>query len=478
MLGKAWLIRMSKVGRGISIVILVCMVLFCEIVAYTGVGSDITIQSTGGRLSNPDDTLRVWYADEEFSDYMASVSLAFYEETNIRVIPTLVSGLEYLEAIYDISLEEGNYPDLYIATNDVLEKAYLSGLATEIADVNNVVSLDGYPQTALNAVTYNDKLVAYPLSFETSIFLYNKTYLYDMARSVIMLAEYEEMLPEDPTAEFYVEEPSEEEIAAMAAELVPETLDDILMLANSYDAPSQVEAVLEWDVTDVFYNYFFVGSSINMGGQYGDDITQIELYNEDALVSLQLYQNMQQFFSIDADEVTYETVVQDFIDGKIVFAFVTTDAIEQIEDAKEDGIFVYEYEIGAIPNINEEIQAQSMSVTNAVVVNGFSTNQELANELAEFIAVTSSDSLYDMSGKIAAKSGISYENVQLLDTFIEYEASVPITKMMEASNFWVQLEICMNRVWSMEDVEEQLRILSETIMTQVTGETYIQEPIG
>lgn len=215
-----------------------------------------------------------------------------------------------------------------------------------------------------------------------------------------------------------------------------------------------------------------------MGGQYGDDITQIELYNEDALVSLQLYQNMQQFFSIDADEVTYETVVQDFIDGKIVFAFVTTDAIEQIEDAKEDGIFVYEYEIGAIPNINEEIQAQSMSVTNAVVVNGFSTNQELANELAEFIAVTSSDSLYDMSGKIAAKSGISYENVQLLDTFIEYEASVPITKMMEASNFWVQLEICMNRVWSMEDVEEQLRILSETIMTQVTGETYIQEPIG
>ena len=54
----------------------------------------------------------------------------------------------------------------------------------------------------------------------------------------------------------------------------------------------------------------------------------------------------------------------------------------------------------------------------------------------------------------------------------EYETSIPITKMIEASNFWVQLEICFTKIWEGEDVNSNLRQLSEQIMTQVTGEPF------
>ena len=52
--------------------------------------------------------------------------------------------------------------------------------------------------------------------------------------------------------------------------MIPATIDDILTFANSYDAPEQVEAVFKWDVADIFYNYFFVGNYIDVGGPTGD----------------------------------------------------------------------------------------------------------------------------------------------------------------------------------------------------------------
>lgn len=463
----------------ISVVVLGIILVFCIVGAFyeSDKYHEVVESEVGITLSVPSDTLRVWYADESLSDYMASMALAFYEKTNIRVIPTLTSGVEYLERIYTASIAQSDYPDLYIATNDTLEKAYLAGIAIEIKDSESLVTTETYPSSALYAVTYHDKVIGYPLSFETSVFVYNKTYMADIARNVIKLEEYAKMLEEDASAEYVVEEPSDSVVLAKANEIVPMTFSDILGLANLYDAPEQVEAFFEWDASDVFYNYFFIGNSMNIGGLSGDDITQIEIYNQEAITSLQMYQRMQEFFSIDTTETTYTSVVEDFVQGKIVFMIGGTDIVSIMEEAQKSGEFAYEYEVTVLPDINDKIPAQSMSVTNAVVVNGLSEKQDLANELARFIAIEHSEKLYGLSGKIPAKKNIAYENPQINNTLSEYERSVPITKMIELSNFWIQLEACMMRVWALENVEEQLRLLSEQIMTQVTGEPYVQEKL-
>ena len=122
-------------------------------------------------------TVTLWYTDETLEDYLASVALDYLEEYDIRIVPVLKSGLEYLEAVNSASLNEENAPDLYIISNDSLEKAYLTGLAVEIEDERGVVTADNFPRTALDAVTYQEKLVAYPLYFETSALVYSSTYL-------------------------------------------------------------------------------------------------------------------------------------------------------------------------------------------------------------------------------------------------------------------------------------------------------------
>lgn len=95
----------------------------------------------------------------------------------MRVIPVLTSDSEYLEALNQASLHSTQIPDAFILSNDSLEKAYLSGLASRITDEAGICNEDHFPGTALSAVTYKDKLVAYPYYYKTSALLYNKTYL-------------------------------------------------------------------------------------------------------------------------------------------------------------------------------------------------------------------------------------------------------------------------------------------------------------
>ena len=59
----------------------------------------------------------------------------------------------------------------------------------------------------------------------------------------------------------------------------------------------------------------------------------------------------------------------------------------------------------------------------------------------------------------------------------EYEKSRPNPKMIETSNYWVELEIAFARIWESNDANTELKALSEKIMTQIKGEAYTEEYI-
>ena len=87
----------------------------------------------------------------------------------------------------------------------------------------------------------------------------------------------------------------------------------LALSAETEEVSEAVEAVFKWDVNDIFYNYFFVGGYINIGGAAGDDPSQIDIYNSDAIRCMNIYQQLNQFFAIDAENITYDSVMDDFI---------------------------------------------------------------------------------------------------------------------------------------------------------------------
>lgn len=438
------------------------------------------------------DTLYLWYTDEALTDYLNSVVVSYSEyQDDVRVVPVYTSGLEYLETINQASLQTQEVPDLYIVSNDSLEKAYLAGLASEVRIPQGVLPMaEILPGTAVQAVTYRDKQIGYPFYYETSCFLYNRTYLEDWARAQLEAQRDEEIaresqeqadsgdVEEEAAGEVTMEEISDEAVAAKIEETLPQTIDDILAFADVYDAPEQVEAVFKWDVSDIFYNYFFAGNYMDVGGASGDRSDSIHIYNEDAIRCLRVYQDLNQFFSIDPKEISYDGVLQDFIDGKIVYTVATSDALSRIEQAKEEGDFIYEYGMSKLPDVSENLQSSSLSVTQCVAVNGYSTQKQEANDFAVYLTEYAAEDLFARTGKLPVYAGGStYDNPNVAAFLEEYQNSVPMPKMIETSNFWVELEIAFAKIWMGDDANDSLRALSEKIMAQVLGEAYTEEYI-
>lgn len=464
-------------------------------------GLQITEKQEDPVFSSGKETLYLWYTDEALTSYLTGAAVAYNESHDVRIVPVLESGLEYLENINRASLE-ANAPDLYILSHDSLEKAYLAGLAGEIEPSEGASLEESYMGTGLKAAAYKDKILGYPFYFETSALLYNKTYLEDMARKQLEaeadLAEGEaaqeqaEAAQEQGEAEQQTEAstlPEESEVAVEAEaaeftreqidervkEILPGTIKDIETFADEYDAPEQVEGVFKWDVTDIFYNYFFIGDAVNMGGEAGYDTALIDIYNLEAIQSLRVYQELNQFFSIDTGEIDYDTILDEFMAGKMVFTIATTDSVFKLEHARSDGLMAYDYGVVPVPDIEEGRGSRSLSMTNCVVINGYCSDKEAANDFAYFLTTQYNDILYARSGKVSAAKNVDYGYEALNEFAAEYEKSISMPKMIETSNFWVQLEVVFSEVWNGADANEKLKELSEQIMEQITGEEYEEE---
>ena len=464
------------------------------------------------------DSIYLWYTDDALTTYLSSAAVAYNETHDARIVPVLESGLDYVETINRNSVES-NVPDLYVISNDALEKAYLAGLAVPVEPTVNME--ETFIGKGLAAATYKDKLLGYPFYFETSSLLYNKTYLRDLAVAQLTQEQEEAAAQEvqenvdsasgdttqssvgagdaqkaaesessdtasdrsdSQTTEEAVEEESpftEEQIEAKIAEYLPKTIGDIQNFGDMYDAPEQVESVFKWDVTDIFYNYFFIGNAINMGGENGWDTEQVDIYNLNAIRSMTAYQNLNNFFSIDTSAISYESTLNDFMQGKVVFTVATSDAVAALEQAKQDGTFAYEYGFVTTPSFKEEEPSSSLSVTNCVAINGYSTNQEVANDFARYLTCEYNEILYDRSGKVSAQKDMEYPYDALQVFAGEYETSVPIPKMLETGNYWLKLEALFAEIWNGADANEELKMLSEQIKYQITGEqieeTYIED---
>ena len=425
------------------------------------------------------ETLYFWYADDSLTSFINSAAVSFGEKEGVRVIPMLSEDSEYLEAINHASLHTKQIPDAYIIGNDSLEKAYLAGLATEVEDTAGICNAEHFPPAALSAVSCNGKTVGYPFFYETSALVYNETYLSEWARQQAVremtgtgagAGEGEGM---DVPGEDVIAGLDQTALAAKTQEYlvngIPRTLDHILNIGDTFDVPEGVDGIMKWDVSDIFYNYWIVGNYMIVGGDAGDDENDMNVNNPETVACLEKYKALNQFFYIESDTVTYESVVEDFIDGKTVFTIGTTDMIKRLEEAKADGSFAYDYGIAVMPDVSTELKSRSLSVTGAVVVNGYSEHKELANQFAAYLVDEYAEGLYERTGKASANRKVNSDNGPLQIFMSEYAESVPLPKMMETGNFWLQLEGLFAKVWNGADVPTLVQQLSDQMALQMNA---------
>ncbi len=442
-------------------------------------GGTLDVNTEPEEISRPSwfdrkDTIYFWYSDEAMTNFLNSAAVAFGEEKDVHVIPVLTSDSQYLEAVNRASVQEEQMPDAYIISHDLLEKAYLAGLAEEIRDEGEVCNANNFPAAALSAVSYHGKTVAYPLSFETSALIYNETYLQEWALQSAQKELLGDGAEDGDPAEDSEGIPLDEALLAAKTEeyfqqAIPGNLEDLLTIADTFDLPEGVEGIMKWAVSDIFYNYWIVGNYMIVGGDAGDDESNIQIVNPETIACLEAYRGLNQFFFIESETVTYDSAIQDFMDGKIVFSIATTDIVDRLAKAKEEGVIAFDYGVAMMPMVSSELKSRSMSVTNAVAINSYSRHKELANEFAAYLVDECADSLYERTGKAPAKTDAGQDNGPLQIFKLEYARSIPLPKMMETGNFWLHLERLLAKVWNGEEVTVQVQELADQIRAQTGG---------
>jgi len=425
---------------------------------------------------NRSGSLSVWYTDERLTPYITKAAVEFGEQENITVIPVLKPDENFLDECYSASVANENYPDVVIYGSENLEKAYLSGVACEIQDPEMQIGPLNFSEAAVNAVTYDGKKLGYPLSFDTCVIAYNRTYLEQWAKQMAMAEltghpiDMEGGDAEDEESAVETEEVSTEEVDQAQLEeltkfyitrMVPYTLEDLMTISNSYSVPDGVEGIMSWDVSSIMYNYWIVGSSMNVGGPLGDDQAQISVNNEEAVTCLTKYQALHDYFSIESSEITYDSVIKSFIDGKTVFTIGGYDLVQTLADATADGSFEYEYGFSEMPNITSDIPSASLSITTLASVNGFSDQKDLAQKFALYFTRDEAGVFTELTGLASCSRQFGMDGGADQIYALEYNGSVSLPKMMETENFWMQLETMFARIWEGADVTEELTSLEE-----------------
>lgn len=448
----------SKIIAVLSIAAVTVAALFASRLEMTGASQDMT----GFSLFDRKETIYFWYSDDTMTDFINSAAVSFGEARGVRVIPKLTSDSEYLEAMNQASLHSEQVPDVYMISNDSLEKAFMAGLASPIQDVNGICNTEHFPMSALSAVTYKDKLVAYPFFYETSALLFNETYLQAWAAQQAANEAEESGVALDEAA-------LSQRTADYMAAAIPATIDDIVNIADTFDVPEGVEGVMKWDVSDIFYNYWMVGNYMIIGGDAGDNEGAININNPETIQCLETYKGLNQFFYIESDKVTYESVINEFMEGKSVFTIATTDAVKLLEEAKAAGTIAFDYGFAILPSVSPELASRSLSVTSAIAVNGYSEKKELANAFAAYLTNDYAEDLYERTGKMSSNLGKDIDRGPNQIFMQQYAASVSLPKMVETGNFWIQLEILFSKIWNGADVPTLVGQLSEQILSQVSG---------
>jgi arabinogalactan oligomer/maltooligosaccharide transport system substrate-binding protein len=395
---------MKTSQKKIISVILICVLLIATAVGISrknGVyeqaaaeaveGTELNVSSAEAYQAAATDLL-FWYEDSSYQDFFEKAALLYYEKTGIKVAVECQESIDYIGDIYDKTMQNEGFPDVYLIQGDNLASAYLYGLVA----VNEKGVSENAASHAAEASCYNGSLYGYPLSYNTCVFVYQNGFF----------------------------------------ETAPESLQSIITYSNENDPPEDVLYLLEWDVNDPFYDFPFVGNSVTFVNETAADV-QVSydeaLYQQD----LEYFEEILESFSVDAEKVSENSIINNFLAGRTLCAIIDTNLL-----AKLDG---YEYSLMQIPDLNEELESITCASTDMLVVNDFSESADAAADFADFVTVTMAEELYPLTGHYSVIPSSVWTDSEAMSwaesvAFDTYESAVLMPDARDAKDFWVNLE--------------------------------------
>ena len=380
-----------------------------EIASYSELEASIEIKK--------ENSLTIWCWDEADFIYLSEAAKTFYSRYGIAVTVEQRNPTGFLQQVNDAAIQKEG-PDLYLTTNDQLKIAFEAGLA----DANTLFT-DSYwehyfPEITKRALTLDGKTVGFPLYLDTYFLFYDKT-----------------IVAEKPT-----------------------TLEDVFSFADTFEDEGNEREIFNFDVSDPYYSFMFIGNYGNFFGKYGDNYEEFQVNTEETISSMDYYQAFGEFLSVEYENSNDEVILNGLMDGRLIFAIGNTKMYQQLNVNENN------YAITMLPDLSDTLKSKGIATTTTVVVSPYSKYQQEAELFGAYLTCEYVEGQYSLSGKISPCKTVEYTNPDLNCIVAQYEEALPAPKVLAVGDFWSQAQISFQKIWEGEDVKTVLNEF-QTIIT-------------
>lgn len=392
--------------RGIVKKIVACSMMVCMGISMVACGKEKNDEDAATKLQlEKNVSISLWYDDDRLTPYFQDCANKYHDANEqVTVELKLVDSENYLTKIYDGCVKNDDVADIFLMSSTDMQRSWLMGLDRQNANFSDVYVENHYGKMALESCRYKDKLYGYPLTFSTNVMVYNTQFAKQM-----------------------------------------DTFEAITSFSDNFEHTeenSQVEQVIQWDVSSAKLNYGLIGAYINVGGEKADERSKTSLFDDKVKECLNAYVSLQDAYGIVRSECTYEYCLNKFKEGKLLYTIVDSNDLGELVNSGVN------FGVQQIPNYNNNLQCRTMSVTDMLMVTPYTENEKVAESVAKAFT-------YDYATEFGAKTGLpsarkdagKEENVNRDALYNVYEGSSMKARYMDIGDFYIKMEIMLHQVW-------------------------------
>ncbi len=365
------------------------------------------------------DSITFWYYDAQDITYIKAAAEAFESRYGIHVDYILRDDADTLDAINEAN-QNGEGPDCYMLSNDLIQKARLSGLVEKNTWYDEQFWSEQYPAVSLNALSSGTGVYGYPVYLDTFFMLYDQDY---------------------------------------AGE--PVTIENVLEFSENFVDEENTKEIFRWDISDPFYNFMFLGGYSSLLGATGEDVSQFDVTNSYVIESMTYFQSIHETLSMDIEDSSYEKIKNKIKKNKLIYAICKTDILPVLEETENS------YKLSKLPKLTDTLDSGSLSITYAACVNPYAASLSAATLFGIFLSYEYSGEQFALSRKISTRMTITRENENDQLIFDQYVLSDTIPKALQMGDFWTYSELAFSNIWDGNDVSEELTTLQETVKSRL-----------
>lgn len=369
------------------------------------------------------ESLTMWVNDEESQVQAYQDIAAKYEEE--RGIPVEIVPFSMLDQLDALSLDApaGLGPDLFFHPHDRVGAIHLQGLAAELEVTEE--QLAGYPEGALQALSYEGLQYGIPAVIETYGLFYNT-----------------DLIPE-----------------------APETMEDLIEIAKGLTNPANDEYGFLMEATNFYFTYPFLagpgGYVFGRDAEGGYNVEDIGLANEGAVKGGQLIQS---WFTdgLIPTGITGDVMNGLFREGKVGAVVTGPWSIPDYSADLGDKL-----KVTTLPTIDGK-NLNSFSGVKGWFVSEYSENKYWATDLALFITnAASGEHYFSVAGEIPARTDVTIEDELRNGILAQAEFAEPMPNVPEMSQVWDPMANALQFISTGEDVAEVLEEAVKQIEEQI-----------